>query len=185
MDFAGAIRLANCCADLPQAWFININSTFAASGVTRPLTKFHWAVSKLPVTLMDTIGHICDNPSAYQDPYQELQSILLESYGYSAAQKTAHLLDHPGQGANKPSILMDQLLALKLDFPEDGIRVLFFRKVHSCICDGVTPTTTRTSATSPSGAMRSGRAGQPLASLLLRSPQQPLRALSLRHAAAA
>jgi hypothetical protein len=88
---------------------------------------------------MDTIGHICDEPSRYPDPYQELQNILLESYGLSAAQKTAHLLDHPGPGTNKPSVLMDQLLALQPDSLEDVTRVLFFRKVHPCIRDGVNP----------------------------------------------
>jgi len=138
-DFAGAVRLADYCAESPQSWFRNINSTFAASRVTRSATKFHWAVSKLPVSLMDTIGHICDNPSVYLDPYQELQNILLESYGLSAAQKTSHLLDHPGQGTNKPSVLMDQLLAMKPNSLEDAIRVLFFRKVHNCIRDGVNP----------------------------------------------
>ena len=93
-DFAGAVRLADYCAESPQSWFRNINSTFAASRVSRSTTKFHWVVSKLPVSLMDTIGHICDDQSVYPDPYQELQNILLESYGLSAAQKTAHLLDH-------------------------------------------------------------------------------------------
>ena len=138
-DFAGAVRLADYCAESPQAWFRNINSTFAASRVTCSTTKFHRAVSKLPVSLMDIIGHIGDDPSVYPDPYQELQNILLESYGLSAAQKTAHLLDHPGQGTNKPSVLMDQLLAMKPDSLEDVIRVLFFRKVHTCIRDGVNP----------------------------------------------
>ena len=84
-DFAGAVRLADYCAESPQSWFRNINSSFAASRVTRSCTKFHWAVSKLPVSLMDTIGHICNEPSRYPDPYQELQNILLESYGLSAA----------------------------------------------------------------------------------------------------
>ena len=88
---------------------------------------------------MDTIGHLCDDPSAFQDPYQELQTILLESYGLSAAQKTTHLLDHLGQGSNKPSVLMDQLLALKPDSLDDVIRVLFFRKVHSSIPNRVNP----------------------------------------------
>ena len=66
------------------------------------MTKFHIAVSKLPVSLMDTIGYLCDDPSPMDDLYLELQAILLWSYSLSATQKTACLLDHPGLGSNKP-----------------------------------------------------------------------------------
>jgi hypothetical protein len=48
-------------------------------------------------------------------------SILQQSYGLSAAQKTAHLLDHPSLGSNKPSVLMDQLVAFKPDSLDDII----------------------------------------------------------------
>jgi hypothetical protein len=61
----------------------SINTTFAVSRVTKPLTKFYWALSKLPSTWVDidTIGPLCDNPSATDDPYAELQHIVLRSYG--------------------------------------------------------------------------------------------------------
>jgi hypothetical protein len=39
------------------------------------ITKFHWAVSKLPASLMDTVSAL-----------YELQNILLWSHGLSAAQ---------------------------------------------------------------------------------------------------
>jgi hypothetical protein len=75
----------------------NIDSTFAANHVTCSITKFHWALSKLPESLMytmDTIG-----PLAITDSYGELQNIQLQSYSLSSAQKTARLLDHPGLGS--------------------------------------------------------------------------------------
>ncbi len=72
-------------ADSPQAWFCSIDATFAASWFTRSPTKFHWALSKLPFTLIDSISPLCRNPSAYTDPYQELQDILLRSYCVSAS----------------------------------------------------------------------------------------------------
>jgi hypothetical protein len=55
---AAAVRLGDYCADSPQAWFWNINSTLAMHRITRSRPKFHMAVSKLPVSLMDTIAHL-------------------------------------------------------------------------------------------------------------------------------
>jgi hypothetical protein len=50
------------------------------------LTKFNWALSKLPFSLIDSIGSLCKRPASYRDPYQELQDILLHSYSLSASQ---------------------------------------------------------------------------------------------------
>jgi hypothetical protein len=72
---------------VPQAWFRIINSTFAASPITPSLTKFHWAVSKLPSTLVDAIGQLYDDPTAVTDLCAELQNILLRSYSLSATQR--------------------------------------------------------------------------------------------------
>ncbi len=62
--------------DAPQMWFCSINSTSAASRVTLSLTKFHWAVSKLPSTLVNT-GPLWNNHTAVANPYAELQNIVL------------------------------------------------------------------------------------------------------------
>ncbi len=58
--------------------------------------KFNWALSKLPFSLMDSIVPLCKRPSSYRDPYQELQDIMLRSYGLSASQRTGKWLNHPG-----------------------------------------------------------------------------------------
>jgi hypothetical protein len=55
-------------ADLPQAWLCSIDAAFAASKVTSSFTKFNWALSKLPFSLIDSISPLC--PSSYRDPYQ-------------------------------------------------------------------------------------------------------------------
>jgi hypothetical protein len=84
-EIAAVIRLPDYYADAPQAWFCQINSTFAASPVQWPLTKLHWAVSKLPSTMVVVLGTLCNNPTAVADPYaeQELQAIFLRSYDLS------------------------------------------------------------------------------------------------------
>jgi hypothetical protein len=80
---ATTICLPNFYSDSPQAWFYCIDVMFAAAKITSSLAKFNWALSKLPFSLIDTIGPLCKHPSSYRDPYQELQDILLYSYGLS------------------------------------------------------------------------------------------------------
>ncbi len=65
------------------------------------LTKFHWAVSKLPGSLMDTVCALCNDPTNVADPHGKLHNILLQSYCFTC------LLDHPGLKSNKPSVLVD------------------------------------------------------------------------------
>jgi hypothetical protein len=62
-----------------------------------------------------TIGPLCDILTRSLPPYAELQYTVLRSYGLGAHQRTIKWLDHPGLGSNKPSVLMDQLKALKPD----------------------------------------------------------------------
>jgi hypothetical protein len=132
-DFAGTVGIPDYYADALQAWFHSINATFAISRVMKPLTKFHWVLSKLPSTLVDTIGPLCHNPSVVDDPYAKLQRIVLHSYGLSEHQRIIKWLDHPSLGANKPSVLMDQLNALKPTLVEKIQEVLFLRNMPAYI----------------------------------------------------
>ncbi len=52
---AAAIRLPEFYADSPQVWFDCLDSTFATANITQSFTKFHWAVSRLPFSLMATV----------------------------------------------------------------------------------------------------------------------------------
>jgi hypothetical protein len=78
-DFDGFRHFSIHYADSPLAWYRQIKSTFAVYRVTRSITKFHWAVSKLTASLLDTVGALRDNPAAFADPFAELQKILLRS----------------------------------------------------------------------------------------------------------
>ncbi len=120
-------------------WFCSIDATFATSRVTSSLTKFNWVLSKLPFTLIDNIGPLCKNPSAYADPYQELQDILLRSYGLCASERTGKRLDHPGLDNNKPSVLWDQLNALQQATVKEIQTVLFLHKLPRYIRDLINP----------------------------------------------
>jgi hypothetical protein len=55
-ESATTVRIPEYYEDASMAWFRSINATFAVSRITKPITKFHWALSELPATLVDTIG---------------------------------------------------------------------------------------------------------------------------------
>ncbi len=66
-------------ADSPQCWFTNLDSQFATANITQSITKFHWAVAKLPFSLTPTIHPLARDPTAVADPYGRLKELLLES----------------------------------------------------------------------------------------------------------
>ena len=90
-----AIRLPEFYADSPQSWFDCLDSTFATANITQSITKFHWAMSKLPFSLIATVRLLARDPTAVGDPYKELKELLLRSYGLSDEQRTSKWLDYP------------------------------------------------------------------------------------------
>jgi hypothetical protein len=60
-----------------QCWFDCLDSTFATANITQSITKFHWAMSKLPFSLIATVRPLSRDPTAVADPYKELKELLL------------------------------------------------------------------------------------------------------------
>jgi hypothetical protein len=51
---------------------------FTAAKITQLLTKFHWALAKLPFLLIATVHPLSREPTAFSDSYKELQELLLQ-----------------------------------------------------------------------------------------------------------
>jgi hypothetical protein len=127
---AAAVHLPDFHADSPQSWFTNLDSQFATANITQSLTKFHWAVAKLPFSLSPTIQPLADDPTAVADPYGMLKELLLESYGLTEEQKTSRWLDYPMCGSEtRPLVLWDNLTALRPKTLEEAQIALFIRKL--------------------------------------------------------
>jgi hypothetical protein len=127
---AAAVRLPDFQADSPQYWFDCLDSTFATANITQSITKFHWAVSKLPFSLTPTIRPLTRNPTAVADPYKELKELLLQSYGMTDEQRTNKWLDYPMCGSDtRPSVLWDNLTALQPATLKEAQIALFIRKL--------------------------------------------------------
>ena len=86
---------------------------FAAAKITQQLMKFHWALAKLLFSLIATVRPLSRDPTAFSDPYKELQELLLRSYGLSATRMTGKWLDYPMCGNTRPSVMWDNLTALQ------------------------------------------------------------------------
>ncbi len=66
---AAIIHLPDFYTDSPQCWFDCLDSTFAMANLTQSITKFHWAMSKLPFSLITTVRPMARDPTAVSDPY--------------------------------------------------------------------------------------------------------------------
>jgi hypothetical protein len=127
---AAAICLPDFHADSPQCWFDCLDSTFAMANIIQSITKFHWAMSKLPFSLTPTVRPLSRDPTAVADPYKELKELLLQSYGLTDEQRTSKWLDYPMcSGDTRPSVLWDNLTALQLATLKDAQVALFLRKL--------------------------------------------------------
>jgi hypothetical protein len=137
---AVAIRLLDFC-NSPQAWFDCLDAMFATAKITQPITKFHWALAKLPFSLIATVRPLSRDPTAVSNPYKELQELLLRSYGLSAEQMTGEWLDYPMCSDTRPSILWDNLTALQPATVKEAQTILFLCKLPRHIRNLINPRT--------------------------------------------
>ncbi len=99
---AAVVRLLDFYADSLQCWFDCLDSTFATANITQSITKFHWAMSKLPFSLIATVRLLSRDPTAVAEPYKELKELLLLSYSLSDKQMTNKWLDYPCAATTGP-----------------------------------------------------------------------------------
>jgi hypothetical protein len=118
---------------------------FATANITQSITKFHWALAKLPFSLIATVRPLSRDNTAVNDPYKELQKLLLRSYGLSAKQMTSKWLDYPMCGDTRPSVLLDNLTALQPATVKDAQTVLFTGKLSRHIRNLINPRAFKTS----------------------------------------
>ncbi len=86
--------------------------------------------------LVDTIGPLWDDPGSVEDPYirtRNFSALFCTSTASANMQKIVKWLDHPGQSANKPSVLMDQLNALQPSSIVEVQKIMFLRKMPAYI----------------------------------------------------
>ena len=109
---SSSLSLPSFWLERPATWFNMCESAFAVRQITSSVTKYHHCVGKLPAETVATVEDVVNNYAAYADPYTELKWRLCRAYSKTEMQKVNDILDLPPLGAEKPSVLMDNILSL-------------------------------------------------------------------------
>ena len=110
----------------PEVWFSQADAQFAMGSVTVSKTKFYHAVAVLPQEVASQIRDLIRAPPA-GDLYRVLHERLITLYTLNAYQRFKALVSLPLSGDQKPSHLMNRMLALLPDDykPDFILRGLF------------------------------------------------------------
>jgi hypothetical protein len=123
----------------PEMWITQANSVFRRAGIKNSLTKYNYAMQKLPCEVLQSVRELSRRiqTGAVEDPYEQLDEKLTTSYQKSPWQRTFELLDLPDLGDRRPSVLIDQMLALLPDDvqPNRLFMALFIRRLPTDIRD--------------------------------------------------
>jgi hypothetical protein len=113
----------------PALWFLHLDGQFAISRITDSATKFNHAMVALPSETLASIRSLVSNPGAYADPYAELRARLCQVWGKTKWERCDALLDHPGLGADRPSVMVARMEQLKPADLEDLYLALILRRL--------------------------------------------------------
>ena len=112
--------------DPAEVWFAQADAQFAIRNLTVSKTKFYHAVAVLPQEVASQILDLIRAPPA-GDPYGVLRERLITLYTLNDYQQFEALVSLPLSGDQKPSHLMNRMLALLPDYykPDFILRGLF------------------------------------------------------------
>ena len=99
-------------------WFARADAEFSVKGVTTEVTKYSYTVAALPVEVADRVTDEILSPDP-TTPYTNLRQRLLDTYTLDDYQRACSLLDMPARSSEKPSALLDAMLAF---LPEEVSR---------------------------------------------------------------
>ena len=99
----------------PRLWFRRAEAIFRSEGVSASQQKYDHILARLPndvlVTVLDLVDSLEDTATA-TNPYKQLRDRLVSAFSPSKWHLANRLLQHPSLGDQKPSVLMDKMLAL-------------------------------------------------------------------------
>ena len=116
--------------DTAEVWFAQVDAQFAIRNVTISKTKFYHAVAVLPQEVASQILDLIRAPPA-GDPYVVFRELLITLYTLNDYQPFKALVSLPLSRDQKPSHLMNRMLALLPGdyMPDFILRGLFLRRL--------------------------------------------------------
>ena len=124
------MKLPTFWPDTAEVWFAQADAQFAIRNLTSSKTKFYHAVAVLPQEVASQILDLIRAPPS-GDPYGVLRERLITLYTLNDYQRFEALVSLPLSGDQKPSHLMNRMLALLPDDykPDFILRGLFLRRL--------------------------------------------------------
>ena len=92
-------------------WLQQAEAQFALRKITADDTKYFYVVADLDQETASRLIDFLENPPE-EDRYGSIKKRLLSTFDLSQQERAARLLDFPEQGDRKPTVLMDDMLAL-------------------------------------------------------------------------
>ena len=125
-----ALKLPAFWPENAEVWFAQAEAQFAIKAISVSKTKFYYAVASLPQEVATQILDLIRAPPA-GDPYEVLRERLITLYSLNDYQRFEALVSLPLTGDQKPSHLMNRMLALLPDDhkPDFILRGLFLRRL--------------------------------------------------------
>ncbi len=108
---AVSLKLPTFWTEQPDVWFAQAEAQFNVRNVTADDTKYHYAVAALDQSTAKRVLDLLSAPPA-NDKYESLKTRLTDTFGLSEFERGSRLLHQPDIGDEKPSHLMDDMLAL-------------------------------------------------------------------------
>ncbi|XP_023332922.1 uncharacterized protein LOC111704805 [Eurytemora carolleeae] len=127
---AVALKLPPFWPESAEVWFAQAEAQFNIKGISSSTTKFYHCVASMSQEVASQMLDLILTPPA-SEPYEVLKALLVKTYGLNDYQRFKSLISLPLSGDQKPSHLMNRMLAL---LPEDFkpgfiFRGLFLRRL--------------------------------------------------------
>jgi len=108
---AVALKLAPFWTSQPRVWFQQTEAQFALKNITADSTKYYYVIAALDQETAARILDLLERPPT-ENKYLAVKQRLLNTFAFSKQERAARLLNMPELGDRKPTVLMDEMLAL-------------------------------------------------------------------------
>ena len=108
---AVSLKLPIFWPDKAAVWFAQIEAQFSIRGIQTDDTKYHYVVAALDQDVATRVLDLLQAPPI-ANKYNAIKTRLLSTFTLSESQRAAALLSINGLGDDKPSLLLDKMLAL-------------------------------------------------------------------------
>lgn len=132
---AVSVKLPPFWVNSPSTWFIQAEAQFVLARVSSDTIKFHYILSALPQTAIDSVLDYIQNLPE-NDIYKGLKQKLIERHSLSEERRIEELLSNTELGDKKPSELyrhLNQLAGTSGTFGENLIKKLWLRRLSPVI----------------------------------------------------